>query len=109
MAGTYVAHSVRDVVASALTMVLSVALAMWAAWVAVVAFTGGQALLVSYDGFSLTRGLLVLFLGIPVVGASLYLIGVLLATAVAVLVGGLAGIASRFLSLVGRPRQLARA
>ena len=107
MASTYVSQSVRDVVASALTMVLSAALAAWSVWVAIVAFTGGQALLVSYEGFDFTRGLIVLFVGIPVVGAALYLIGVLLVTALAVIVGGIAGIATRFMSVL-RPRQLAR-
>ena len=95
MARSAAAESVQEASALLVAVILGGAFTVWGLWVTFVAFTGGAAPLVQFDGPDFGRGILVLMLGVPIVGTVAYWIGMAVTMAVAVVAGGIVGLVVR--------------
>lgn len=65
MPRTQAAETAQEATASVMAVVLGGVFVIWSTWVTIIAFTGGAAPLVTFDGPDFGRGLLMLFLGLP--------------------------------------------
>ncbi len=88
VARSVAAESAQGVAAVLVGATLGIAFTVWSLWVTVVAFMGGAAPLVEFDGPSFARGMLVLVFGVPIFGTIVYWVGVALTATVAIVVGG---------------------